>query len=293
MEIKFCSLEDNQKLGEFLNQKLLFSKSSLKNYVPKKYLEKNIRLKDEISLPMNLMNMHFINPDYIGAELEIIYEDEDLIVVNKPEFVHGHCLLYEENTTVLNFLRSKYNLPFLANALSSNQERGLLYRLDSTTSGVLIFVKDQEYHKELRSNFSSIAHSKEYLAIVEGKINIDELCTHYLGGSESKGHKITQVSGGVECRAHYKTVKFIGESTLILVKLETGFRHQIRAQLSLMGHPILGDELYGAKVGQKRIYLHALNYEIQLKGRVQKFSASYNKLFCDFLNTDSLLKVLT
>lgn len=292
MDVKISFLESHIKLGELLQKKLHYSKNSIKNHLTKKQIDKDIHQKDVISLPINLVNMNLINPNYTGVQIEIIFEDENFIVLNKPENMHGHCLNYEEDDTVLNFLRSKYNLAFLSEAIASNHERGLLYRLDSTTSGVLIFVKDQVVHEKLRDNFSKIAHKKEYLALVEGNLDIDKFVIHTLAGSEQKGQKIINSATGVECRAHYKSLLKIKEFTLVRVILQTGFRHQIRAQLSLIGHPIVGDKLYGAIGEAPRIYLHALRYEIELDGEVLTFSADKNLLFCDFLNTDSLLKVL-
>ncbi|EQC45445.1 RluA family pseudouridine synthase [Bacteriovorax sp. Seq25_V] len=286
---KFCSINSYHSIKELLNQELHFSAALLKKHLPKKFLEKSVRAQDEIELPLDLVNNNFINPRYEGNEIQVIFEDQDFIVLNKPAGIHGHALEYSEDITVLNFLRSYKNLKFLAGK-SDNSERGLLYRLDFETSGVLIFVKDESLHRELRENFSSLMKEKTYLALIEGKLEIDREVRNYLQGSSSKGAVVKEDLSGQLCIAHMKTVKVIGDKTLVEVNLQTGFRHQIRVQLALLGHPIVGDSLYGAQ-SASRMFLHALKYSLECRGEKRTFYALEDKLFCDFLNTDSLLEV--
>jgi 23S rRNA pseudouridine1911/1915/1917 synthase len=284
-----CSLNSDTTIKEFLTKELLFSSSVVKKEVPKKNQQLKAGPRSELEIPLNLLNNQIINPIYTGPEINIIDEDDDFIVVNKPAFIHGHPLRYEENKTVLNFLRSRFNLPWLGHR-DENQERGLLYRLDEQTSGVLVYVKDQELHQQLRNNFSSIM-TKEYIAIVEGNLDIDEELTHYLGGSGSKGARVVEKDGGRECQAHFKSLKKVNGNTLVKVNLKTGFRHQIRVQCSLLGHPIVGDELYGAQA-EKRIYLHAYSYEINDNEIRKKWVSNEDQLFNDFLNLNCRFDVL-
>ncbi len=289
IQTSFCSLSKYSTIKELLQKELHLSSNLLKKHLPKNFLSKNVRNHDLIEVPLDLINNDMINSSYIGPLIEVLFEDETFIVVNKPFGIHGHPLEYSERATVLNFLRSKFEINFLSGR-STNSERGLLYRLDQETSGVLIFVKDESLHDELRQDFASLIKEKSYLAIVEGRLEIDREVIHFLEGSSRKGAIIKEDQGGQKCTSSMTTLKILEGFTLVKVRLESGFRHQIRAQLSLLGHPIAGDTLYGAKEAD-RLYLHALQYGLECRGEYRSFSAEKEKLFCDFLNTDSLLKV--
>lgn len=290
MEIQFSSLIDNISLMELLTKELHYSKNVVKKFLTKKQYEKIITQKEVITCPIDLINNNLINPIFVGHEIEVLYEDDNFIVVNKNENSHGHGLLYSENNTVLNFLRKNYNLKSLS-SFDENKERGLLYRLDHVTSGVLIFVKDANLHIGMRDKFSELVKTKKYLAIVEGKLEIDQKVSHILQGSGEGGHKVKEDSSGILCEANFKTVFSNDLHSLIQVELQTGFRHQIRAQLSLLGHPIVGDILYGASE-ESRVYLHALEYGFRFNEVDYKFMAQKNELFCKFLHANSLLEVI-
>jgi len=284
-----CILKSHKTLKEFLNKELLFSSNLIKKTITnKKFLQKSVAKREEITIPMELLNSNQVNPDYDGIEIEVIEETDDFIVLNKPEGVHGHPLDYSENGTVLNFVRSKFVLEDLG--LSSiEKERGLLYRLDELTSGVLIYVKNPSLHEKLREDFSEVMKTKSYLAIVDGKLEIDSEVKNYLKGSGEKGSQVIVDDSGVRCISHIKSLKYNDESdtTVVQVALKTGFRHQIRVQLSHLGNPIHGDTLYGGK-SSDRMYLHAFEY--CLEG--QCWRADKNLLFCNFLNLDSLSNML-
>jgi 23S rRNA pseudouridine1911/1915/1917 synthase len=283
-----CSLKSYNTLKEFLNKELLFSSSSIKRIITnKKFLQREVREKDELDISLNLLNQNIVNPIHSGDEIEIIQETEDYLVLNKPEFSHGHPLNYEETGTVLNFLRSRFKDLGLGLA-SDEKERGLLYRLDEQTSGVLIYVKDKNKHQELRRNFNSAMKKKSYLAIVEGHLEINSEVVNFLKGSGEKGSKVIESEEGERCKSHISSLKYYKDKNVTLVKvdLETGFRHQIRVQLANLSHPIVGDTLYGAKE-EKRIYLHAFEYCIG----ESCWRAENNLLFSNFLNLNSLLDV--
>lgn len=283
-----CIINSNHTLKEFLKEELLFSSSSIKKIITnKKLLNKQLRERDEIFIDRDLLNQKFLNPIYSSREIEVIEETNDFIILNKPEGIHGHPLRYSETDTVLNFLRQEFNRIELGEG-SDDKERGLLYRLDELTSGVLIYVKDPSHHKSLRENFSELVKKKSYYAIVDGILDIDREVQTYLKGSAERGSIVKVDESGIDCRGHFRTVKKLEHvnKSLIQIELKTGFRHQIRVQLSSLGHPIYGDILYGGEAA-KRMFLHA--YEYCLGDRCWR--AEKNLLFCDLLNLNSLLDV--
>ncbi|EPZ51845.1 RNA pseudouridine synthase [Bacteriovorax sp. BAL6_X] len=225
----------------------------------------------------------------------MIHEDDIFIVLNKPQAIHGHPMDYSETDTVLNFMRSHFNLQSLGNS-RSDYEKGLLYRLDQLTSGVLIYIKDELIHENLRNSFSQIAKEKTYLAIVKGKVKESMDLIDRLVSSGIKGEKMIVNEIGVEATLRVEPIFYHEKKNLSLVKitLNEGHRHQIRVQLSHAGFPIVGDPLYNDDYNEKedkRLYLHAFQYCLDVNGHTTCFKAEKADLFCDLLDLDSLMDV--
>ncbi|MFG1484879.1 pseudouridine synthase family protein [Halobacteriovorax sp. RZ-2] len=292
----FCNLTEKDSLKEFLKGELHFSNKAIKtSYISKVALQSHLAPKSELYLPRDLLNRFHVNPIYTGQAIEVIHEDDIFIVLNKPQGIHGHPMEYSETDTVLNFMRSHFNLPSLGNS-RSDYEKGLLYRLDQLTSGVLIYIKDELIHENLRNSFSQIAKEKTYLAIVKGKVEEGMDLTDRLVSSGIKGEKMIVNEIGVEATLRVEPVFYQDKKNLSLVKvtLNEGHRHQIRVQLSHAGFPIIGDPLYNEDYNEKedqRLYLHAFQYCLDVNGHTTCFKAETADLFCDLLDLDSLMDV--
>ncbi|MGI4993777.1 pseudouridine synthase [Halobacteriovorax sp. GFR7] len=292
----FCNLTEKDSLKEFLKGELHFSNKAIKtSYISKVMLQSHLAPKSELYLPRDLLNRFHVNPIYTGPAIEVIHEDDIFIVLNKPQGIHGHPMEYSETDTVLNFMRSHFNLPSLGNS-RSDYEKGLLYRLDQLTSGVLIYIKDELIHENLRNSFSQIAKEKTYLAIVKGKVKEGKDLTDRLVSSGIKGEKMIVNDIGVEATLKVEPIFYQDKKDLTLVKitLNEGHRHQIRVQLSHAGFPIVGDPLYNDDYSEKedkRLYLHAFQYCLDVNGHTTCFKAEKAELFCDLLDLDSLMDV--
>jgi 23S rRNA pseudouridine1911/1915/1917 synthase len=261
--VELSWLRDETSLKEALQKTLGSSGQQIKKYFSSKEQDRPVRAKDQVKLPLPLVNHMKINPGYIGPEVTIISENDDYIVLHKPAGVHCHPHSYSDNNTLLNFLVSvgKWE-PVMVN--QSNYDRGLLYRLDQETSGVMVLAKSEKTLKYFRENFDSAMKRKFYWAIVDGDFNKDGRFSHYFKATGIKGvkQKVSEHATPDSQEASLAVMKItdhLGKS-LVLVNLKTGLRHQIRAQLSFLGFPILGDELYGGKKAE-RLFLHALRYE--------------------------------
>jgi len=242
-----------------------------------------------------------IYPIYDGPSVHVLYEDPHCIIINKPPNIHSHPLKYKEQDNCLSFLRR--NSFFEALKVNrSNMDRGLLYRLDYGTSGVLILLKDEKNYSYLRENFNNLVKEKQYLAIVSGHLEEDCEHTSYLRPSLKHGRKM--VVSDYEERKFSKDSKkgkifvkkvnynYEKNCSLVLIKLKTGLRHQIRAQLSHLGYPILGDELYGGH-SSSRIFLHAFYYEVPLKSGMKiKGLARDAHLFEEFFDLDGFFEMV-
>lgn len=291
----FCNLEAKNSLKEFLKEELQISNKAIKtSFISKNALQRSIEKKQELYLPQDLLNRYLVGPIYNGPEVEVIFENEIFIVVNKPQGVHGHPMDYSENQTVLNFLRQNFKLPSLSKR-GGDHEKGLLYRLDQLTSGVLIYIKDELIHQNLRDSFGQIAKEKTYLAIVNGRV-LDEMSLEdRLVSSGVKGEKMIISDAGSIANLSLKPLHYHEQKNLSLVevRLNEGHRHQIRLQLSHAGFPIVGDPLYNEnfKEDDKRLYLHAYQYCLEVNGHISCFKAERAELFCDLLDLNSLMDV--
>lgn len=280
---EICCLNESKTVFHFLNEELEFSKAYIKRQgLNRKYLEKKILRGDILSLPIDFINKAMVAPSYVGPQIEILYEDSLVLVLNKPCGIHSHPLQYSDQKNCLSFMREKGFGKFLDNF--NDHEKGLLYRLDKVTSGVLVYVKCPKLHTYLRENYSSISHLKRYWAIVQGKFECFGTHQHEFSSKGVKGSKM-QLSSKIDSKgqvaiSHFSLVKYIEHLNLtwINVDIETGIRHQIRAQLAALGHPILGDTLYGGS-DSKRVFLHAYKYELKIDGKLQSFCASKSPYF--------------
>lgn len=258
-------LDSYQTLEEALKTIFGFSKNLLKKNLTKNQLQKPMKKGDRIDLPINLMNHGQINPMYVGPKVNIQYEDDLILVLGKPEKIHSHPLTYDESDNLLSFIRDQLGDDCLQ-VNRENYDRGLLFRLDYETSGLMIYVKNPNLHDELRNNFHRLIKEKVYLAKVRGKFDQEGLWEHQIKPSEERGHKMKLDSRGDSAilEASLKIYNEKTDTSIVEVKLHTGLRHQIRIQLASLGFPIIGDGLYGGEEA-KRLFLHAYRYHIQTK----------------------------
>lgn len=213
--------------------------------------------------------------------LDIIYEDNHLIVINKPvgKLVQGDETGDEPlSETVKSYIKEKYNKP-------GNVYLGVVHRLDRPTSGVLLFAKTSKALSRLNKQFKERETKKTYWAIVENKPSKnDERLIHHLkrNHKQNKSYAYPKpVKDSKKAILNYKLVRNLNNYHLLAIDLETGRHHQIRAQLSAIGCVIKGDLKYGAKRSNADggIYLHAKSLEIlhPVKKNVMTFKADLPK----------------
>ena len=274
--IDYCLLESISSVEEFLKIQFLGSSSSkLKKYFNKAFLNRSLSAHSTMCLPLNFVNDGEINPCYEGPEITILYEDEHFLVMDKPANLFVHPLTYDEKNNCLSFLRKKNWQSLLVN--HSQYDRGLLYRLDFETSGVLVYVKQDELYQSLRQNFQSVAKKKIYFCLVEGECSLKGPFIHYFGSSGVRGKRVEVFNEGSSGDVGMLKLTPVSydlktNTTLLEVELKSGLRHQIRAQLAHLGFPLRGDVFYGGKPAQ-RLYLHAFKYEIDCLGTTFSFES--------------------
>ena len=271
-ESSLCLL-NNISVDEYL-KKSGFSRSLIKKF---KFSKKFLGKTGEVSLPLNLLNNLSIYPNFFRHDCGIIFEDENILAIHKPHNLHSHPLSYLEWDNCFSYLRNIGRSGILE-VNKENYDRGLLYRLDFGTSGLLIFSKQEKLIKIFRES----PKKKYYLAIVQGRINAHFHYQHYIDYHGEKKRKARATIGEIpnsEIEGELVSFNEKRQLSLVLVKLNEGRRHQIRVQLSTAGFPIYGDVFYGGQAAE-RIFLHAYNYQFSLNGQ------HYNPKDPDFIYAD-------
>jgi 23S rRNA pseudouridine1911/1915/1917 synthase len=188
--------------------------------------------------------------------IQILWADDTIVVVNKPSGIPSVALRHDETDTVANFLLAHF--PEMATAGPRMLEAGVVHRLDTATSGVLLAARTPDAYTALREQFTSQTVQKQYLALVHGHVSQPGTCRSKLRSTGPRGRHISETTGnGQEAQTDYVPVIHFPHHTLIRVTIPTGVRHQIRVHLAALGYPIVGDALYGKPQGEERLCLHA------------------------------------
>jgi 23S rRNA pseudouridine1911/1915/1917 synthase len=197
--------------------------------------------------------------------LNILYEDEELIVINKPAGLIVHPTPSIKTGTLVNALM--YHVKDLDKTMQDPSRLGIVHRLDKETSGVLVVAKNAYSHNLLSKEFKERKTMKYYLALIEGTLKEKEGEIDLpLGRHPILRHKRAVVYNGREAITEYKVLKEFGDlATLVWIRLKTGRTHQIRVHFKYIGNPVIGDSLYGKNKVEKdlqipvdRQMLHAL-----------------------------------
>jgi 23S rRNA pseudouridine1911/1915/1917 synthase len=190
--------------------------------------------------------------------LEILFEDVDLVVINKPAGLVVHPGAGHREHTLVNALL--HHCPSLS-GIGGKERPGIVHRLDKDTSGCLVVAKNDEAHRALSDQFAERTVEKTYLALVAGKMRrtmgtIDASIGRH---PVDRQRMSVRSSRSRAARTDYRVLRSSNEASLVECKLHTGRTHQIRVHLHHLGHPVLGDKIYGAKVGKNfpRQMLHA------------------------------------
>ena len=190
--------------------------------------------------------------------LEVVYEDEHIIVVNKPTGMVVHPAPGHHHGTLVNGLL--YHCNTLSN-VGGDSRAGIVHRIDKDTSGLLVACKNNKAHRNLAEQFKNKeTTTRKYYAIVVGSIghNLGKINAP-IGRDPGNRQKMAVVEGGKEAVTHFKVIERFKDFTLIECKLETGRTHQIRVHMAFINHPVLNDPLYGVKKQTTEFgqYLHA------------------------------------
>ena len=220
--------------------------------------------------------------------LDIVYEDEHLLVVNKPKGMVVHPAPGNASGTLVNALM--YHCGERLSGINGELRPGIVHRIDKNTSGLLVVAKSDAAHRGLAEQIKEHRFTREYLAVAYGNIKEDERTVDAPIGRHKVDRKrmcVTQLNAKPAV-THIKVLERYEGFTYICCRLETGRTHQIRVHLSYIGHPIAGDDVYDpAKVitalGGQCLHAYRLGFVHPVSGEYIEFTADPPQVFIDFL----------
>ena len=219
--------------------------------------------------------------------LDIVYEDDDFAIINKPQGMVVHPAPGAYNHTLVNALL--FHFESLSNSADSVRP-GIVHRIDKDTSGLLVVAKNDKAHASLAAQIAEHSCFRHYLALLEGNLKQDDGTVETFIARDTKDRKMMAVSSvGKKAITHYHVKERFSSYCLVEFVLETGRTHQIRVHSKYLGHPIVGDKTYGIKNQKFNLdgqLLHAYKLELThpTTGKRMEFSADIPEYFSKLLN---------
>lgn len=212
-----------------------------------KAVHKNYKLKANDSINVFVPDAVPLETTAENIPLDIVYEDDDLLVVNKPKDMVVHPAAGNYTGTLVNALL--YHCKDSLSGINGVIRPGIVHRIDKDTSGLLIIAKNDMAHLDLAQQIKEHSFHRAYEAVVYGNIKDDNGTVHQPIGRNPKDRKKMAVTdkNSKDAVTHYEVIKRYGNFTHIRCVLETGRTHQIRVHMAYIGHPLAGDSVYGPK----------------------------------------------
>jgi 23S rRNA pseudouridine1911/1915/1917 synthase len=216
-------------------------------------------------------------PSTLAAEnipVPIIYEDRDILVVDKPAGMTVHPAPGSPAHTLVNAV-----LSHLKDLPRDEQRPGIVHRLDKDTSGVMVIAKNPAAHSSLSAQFKQHSVSKVYLALVRGRLTPAQGVIEAPIGRDSADRKkmaVASESRGRPARTRYRVIRYLTGCTYLEAMPETGRTHQIRVHMAAIGHPVVGDAAYGARsplLARQFLHAHRLGFAHPATGRPVEFTS--------------------
>ena len=236
----------------------------------------NFRLKEGTEVEFFLVPPKEIGLEAEDIPLDIVYEDSDLAVVNKPQGMVVHPAPGNERGTLVNALM--FHVRDLA-GIGGELRPGIVHRIDKDTSGLLVVAKNDEAHRSLAAQIKAKTARRVYWAILEGCPKEESGTVNApIGRSPKDRKKMAVVPDGRSAVTHYKVLRRFDGFSLVECRLETGRTHQIRVHMARIGHPVAGDPLYGpqkSRLGLSAQALHAIELTLThpSSGQTMRFYA--------------------
>lgn len=249
--------DENKRLDSFLSEITPdVSRSKIQSLIKNGGVKLNdeakkpsYQLKENDKIEFELPQDEEIKIEPQNIPLEIVYEDENMLVVNKPSGMLTHPTAIEHENTLVNALL--YHFGGNLSDINGVFRRGILHRLDRNTSGLLMIAKNNEAHEFLANQIKEHTITKKYRAVVKGVVEKDEFeIDSPIGRNPNQPHKMAVREDGKPSKTIVKILERFKDATYLELTLVTGRTHQIRVHMKSINHPVYNDTLYGAGQGK-------------------------------------------
>ena len=281
------------RIDKYLSDELGISRETISKMIKEGYILVNgnipkgsykVEENDEIEVKDGFKKE--TNIEASNIQLDIVYEDDDVMVINKPSGLVVHPGNGNYNNTLVN------GLMYYTNNLSDigdDTRPGIVHRLDKDTSGLMLVAKNNKAHEILADDFKNKRVYREYVALIDGVFpQMSATIDAPIGRDSNNFQKMAVLASGKHAVTHLEVIKKYKEYTLVKLVLETGRTHQIRVHLSYIGYPVHNDPVYSKKkatdFGQ---FLHSryIKFTHPITGEILEFSCDLPEYFQDFLDT--------
>ena len=277
--------EIDNEITRNVAQKMIDNGNILVNGVKQKSSYK-VNIEDEIEI--NKIEPVETRIEAQDIPVPIIYEDNDIIIVNKPKGMVVHPANGNLDGTLVNAILSicKGSL----SGIGGEIRPGIVHRLDKDTSGIMVIAKNDKSHLNLSEQIQNRTITKKYIALVRGVISENEATIDMpISRSDKDRKKMAVNRDGKKAITHFKVIARYNNYTLLDIKIDTGRTHQIRVHMAEIGHPVIGDEVYSNgknEFGIKGQMLHAksLDFTHPITGEKMHFEAELPEYFKDIIN---------
>lgn len=253
-----------------------------------KTVSKNTKLKNGDTIEITIPEPKEYSAIPENIPLDVVYEDNDLLVVNKPKDMVVHPAAGNLQGTLVNALL--YHCGDSLSGINGVMRPGILHRIDKNTSGLLIVAKNDNAHLFLAEQIKEHSFTREYEAVVYGNLKDDSgIIDAPIARHPQKRKQMAIVSGGRNAVTHYTVIERFGDFTHVRLKLETGRTHQIRVHMASIGHAVAGDEVYGpkkviTKLGGQCLHAKKIGFIHPTTHKYMEFESDLPEYFKDFLN---------
>ncbi len=266
-------------------QKIIDGENALLGGKP---LDKKYKVKAGDIIEFTVPDAKPLDVEAENIPLDIVYEDKDLLVVNKPKGMVVHPANGNYSGTLVNALL--YHCKDSLSGINGVLRPGIVHRIDKNTSGLLIVAKNDLAHAGLASQIKDHSFERAYEAVVYGNIKEDSgTISQPIGRSPKDRKKMAVVfKNSKEATTHFEVIKRYGDFTHIRCRLETGRTHQIRVHMAYIGHPVAGDDVYGPKkviraLGGQCLHAKMIGFNHPITGEYLEFESELPEYFTDFI----------
>ena len=268
------TVKQKDTLLAYLNT-LPISKKDAKNYLTRKMVMVNGQIQTHYLYELKEGDILEIGAKKTETSLDILYEDNEIIVINKPSGLLSMASEKEKSKTAYHLVREYLQKQ------NRNNKVFIVHRLDQDTSGVLMFAKNEKIKRLFQDQWNDLVNIRGYLAIIEGSMERKEgTIETFL--EESKSQMVYVSKTGKKAITHYKTIKQNKNYSLLEINLDTGRKNQIRVHLSYYKHPIVGDLKYGSHINpihRLALHSHILELKHPVTHKILRFEAAMPEIF--------------